>query len=155
MNLTYHQFRAVRHMVRYASPVIHMTKYYRQQQLANLNNVIVIFFSYGTITLLPSLTHWDRKMAATLQTFLNQISCLKVVIFKYHWNVFPMVQKTTTKKRSAVGWQHYLRQLWSSLLKYICVNRPRWVNHSRLFLNDSLLCWDPMSPYKFQRVITS
>ena len=36
-------------------------------------------------------------MAATLQTFLNQISCLKVVIFKYHWNVFPMVQKNNNK----------------------------------------------------------
>ena len=46
------------------------------------------------------LTHWGwDKMDAILQTFSNWFSCINIGVFwfKFHWNLFSMVQLTLSK----------------------------------------------------------
>ena len=83
-------------------------------------------------------THWGRdNMAAILQTTcLDALSWMKIleIRFKFHWNLFPVVQLTIYLYwfRERLGGEqttrHYQNQRWYSLPTYICVTRPRWVN---------------------------
>ena len=66
------------------------------------------------------LTHWGPdKMADILQTtFQNAFSWMKHLNYKHNF-----IYRCLFVRR-----HHYLNQWWTSLLLYVCVTRPQWVN---------------------------
>ena len=98
-----------------------------------------------------SLTHWGRdKMGANfLTTFSNALFLIKYIsistetapkfVPKGPINNIPALVQIMTWRRHATT--HYLNQWWPSLLMYICITRPQWVNpcHAEFLLSKNKL----------------
>ena len=99
------------------------------------------FVCYDSVDMAPrseqDLTHWGRdKMAAnSLTTISNAFSWIKIYKcrLRFHWSLFSRVQLTIFLHRFRwwLGAAHQLSQWWPTLLTYICVTRPQWVNTLR------------------------
>ena len=105
--------------------------------ISQANKIEDIVCKSTTLESINTSIHWGRnKMAAISQTtFRNAFSWIKrcEIWFKFHFNLFPMVQVTI--RLHLFRWcpgafqapSHYLNRWSPWLLTHICVTRPQWV----------------------------